>query len=129
MRIIQALWPAILTTFYAFGLAVQREWEIAIPLVVCSSWCVCAFLLNPVRKWSWWVCLTPVAFCALAGLICFGSLAHMAIFPEYWATANQPGAIAILGGLFFLGPSTLLLLHLFAIRHRFYDSSIAQPGD
>jgi hypothetical protein len=127
MRIVQAVWPAILLTGYGCALAVQPEWSYALPFFLCFAWCVCACLLNPARRWSWWVCLMPVALCAIAGLTCFGSIAHMALFPdqEYWANGNQPGAIALIGGLFFLLPSSLLLWHLLSIRRRFYDTANA----
>ena len=121
MRIVQALWPAIMMTGHACGLVVHREAIDLLPFLVFSGWFFCALLLDPAWKRSWWICLTPVALSAIAGLVCFAGLAHMMLFPdhEYWANANQPGALAIIAGLFFLIPACLLLWHLLAIRHRF----------
>ena len=123
MRIIQAFWPFLLLTVYAIGLFTQRDWAILPAVILLLAWVICAFLLNPARSWSWWVCLAPVGLYTLAGLACIFAIVHMIVFPNHsiWAEMNQPGAMFLLLAFVFLVPGSLLLCHLFAVRRRFFQ--------
>ncbi len=98
------------------------------PLIaVLGLWFLSAIALHPRRPWSWWVCLAPLAIAFIAGLGCIGSLIHMALFPDasIWTSANQPGAIAVIGTFLYLVPSTALLWHLIFIRRQFHATANA----
>lgn len=123
-RAIQAAVPAFWSVVFTVGLFIDRDAEGLLFVLPSFVWLACALLLDPRRRWSWWACLCAVAFCALAGIACFGGLIHMACFPTYWAQAektSQPGAVLILAGLVFLVPAILLLAHLILIRRNFAE--------
>ena len=127
-NVIQALWPGLWLVGFITQLFTRGDVYLIPMIVVLGVWFHCAASLHPQRRWSWWACLAPLAFAASFGLLLLVSLIHMALFPDsnFWADANQPGALAIIGGLFFLVPSSLLLWHLLAIRSQFYESANAK---
>jgi hypothetical protein len=118
---VQALWPGLWLSGIAFMMVRDRDQRFLPMAIVLSVWLVLALALHPRRRWSWWCCLAPLVLLAVLGLGLFFSLILMVVYPDspYWSNANQPGALAIIGGSFLLTPSALLLWHLFAIRRRF----------
>ena len=126
-NIIQALWPGFWLLGSIFSLFTVRDLWLYPLIAVLGLWFLSAIALHPRRPWSWWVCLAPLAIAFIAGLGCIGSLIHMALFPDasIWTSANQPGAIAVIGTFLYLVPSTALLWHLIFIRRQFHATANA----
>jgi hypothetical protein len=116
-NLVQAIWPSV-WLLTSIGTFFQEKLTGAVLVTGSFFWLISALVLSPKRKWTWWTCLAPLCFAFLLGLVCFGAIAHMFFFGEFWQDSHQPGAVALLGGLYLTIPSALLMVHLLAIRGR-----------